>query len=89
MTTLGTSGGATATNPGALTYHTGASATSTCSSSTARRRPRNNGGVILRSGDQVAILDNGTAATRSGAILGLAPTPSAQAKPCASGTRST
>jgi hypothetical protein len=80
MTTLGTSGGATATNPGALTtnrrfgdFHLQlkyrASATS------------NNGGVIVRGGDQVAILDNGTAGTRSGAIVGLAPTSTAQAKP--------
>ncbi|MDA0185136.1 DUF1080 domain-containing protein [Solirubrobacter phytolaccae] len=80
MTTLGTSGGATATNAGALTstrafkdFHLQlkyrASATA------------NNGGVIVRGGDQVAILDNGTAATRSGAIVGLAPSTSAQAKP--------
>ena len=41
----------------------------------------NNGGVLLRGGEQVAILDNGTAATRTGAIVGLAPTTSAQAKP--------
>ena len=80
MTTLGTSGGATATTTGALTttrsfkdFHLQlkyrASATS------------NNGGVLVRGGDQVAILDNGTAATRSGAIVGLAPSASAQAKP--------
>ena len=81
MTALGTAGGATATNTGALTY-TGreykdfhlqlkyrAAATS------------NNGGVLVPGGAQVAILDNGTAATRSGAIVGLAPSASAQHKP--------
>ena len=81
MTALGTAGGATATNTGALTY-TGreykefhlqlkyrAAATS------------NNGGVLVPGGAQVAILDNGTAATRSGAIVGLAPSSSAQHKP--------
>ena len=74
MTALGTSGGATATNTGALTYtartfkdfHLQLKYRATATS--------NNGGVLLRNGEQVAILDNGTAATRSGAIVGLAPT---------------
>ena len=81
MTALGTSGGATATNTGALTYtartfkdfHLQLKYRATATS--------NNGGVLLRNGEQVAILDNGTAATRSGAIVGLAPTTSAQARP--------
>ena len=37
--------------------------------------------MLLRGGEQVAILDNGTAATRTGAIVGLAPTTTAQARP--------
>ncbi len=80
MTALGTSGGATATNTGALTstrtfkdFHLQLSYRATATS--------NNGGVLIRNGEQVAILDNGTAATRSGAIVGLAPTTSAQARP--------
>ena len=81
MTALGTSGGASATNTGALTYtartfkdfHLQLKYRATATS--------NNGGVLLRNGEQVAILDNGTAATRSGAIVGLAPTTSAQARP--------
>ena len=80
MTALGTSGGATATNTGALTstrtfkdFHLQLKYRATATS--------NNGGVLLRNGEQVAILDNGTAATRSGAIVGLAPTTSAQARP--------
>jgi hypothetical protein len=80
MNALGTAGGATATNTGALTttrtfkdFHLQLKYRATATS--------NNGGVLLRQGDQVAILDNGTAATRSGAILNLAPTGSAQAKP--------
>jgi hypothetical protein len=80
MNALGTAGGATATNTGVLRttrefkdFHLQLQYRSAATS--------NNGGVIVRGGDQVAILDNGTAATRSGAIVGLAPTSSAQAKP--------
>ena len=80
MNALGTAGGATATSTGVLRttrefkdFHLQVQYRSAATS--------NNGGVIVRGGDQVAILDNGTAATRSGAIVGLAPsTSSAQAK---------
>lgn len=80
MTALGTSGGATAANPGALTttrtfgdFH--------LQVSYRVANAGNNGGVIVRGGDQVAILDNGTTATGTGAIVGLAPRTSAQHKP--------
>lgn len=80
MTALDTAGGASATSTGALTttrsfkdFHLQLKYRAAATS--------NNGGVIVRGGDQVAILDNGTAATRSGAIVGLAATSSAQAKP--------
>ena len=81
MTALGTSGGATATNTGALTYtareykdfHLQLKYRAAATSQQRRR--------AVPGGAQVAILDNGTAATRTGAIVGLAPSASAQAKP--------
>ena len=81
MTALGTSGGATATNTGALTYTARTFKDFHLQLKYRATATNNNGGVLLRNGEQVAILDNGTAATRSGAIVGLAPTTSAQARP--------
>jgi M6 family metalloprotease-like protein len=81
MTALGTSGGATAANPGALTYTGRTFRDFHLQLSYRVTQTSNNGGVLLRNGEQVAILDNGTAATRTGAILNVAPTTSAQAKP--------
>ena len=74
MTALGTAGGATATNSGALTYTARTFKDFHLQLKYRAAATSNNGGVLLRGGEQVAILDNGTAATRTGAIVGLAPT---------------
>ena len=90
MTALGTSGGATATNTGALTYSGREYKDFHLQLSYRAAQRANNGGVIVPGGAQVAILDNGTAATRSGAIVGArgrAAPPSTSR--CASGTPST
>ena len=81
MTALGTAGGATATNSGALTYTARTFKDFHLQLKYRAAATSNNGGVLLRGGEQVAILDNGTAATRTGAIVGLAPTTTAQARP--------
>ena len=80
MTALGTAGGATAANPGSLTYSARTFKDFHLQLKYRATATSNNGGVLVR-GRQVAILDNGTADTRTGAIIGAAPAASAQAKP--------
>jgi PKD repeat protein len=75
MTALGTAGG-----PGALTYTARAYKDFHLQLKYRATSASNDGGVLVR-GEQVAILDNGSADTRTGAIVGKAPAASAEAKP--------
>jgi hypothetical protein len=81
MTALGTSGGASANNPGALTYTARTFKDFHLQLKYRATQTSNNGGVLLRNGEQAAILDNGNSDTRTGAIVGLAPNPTPQHKP--------
>jgi M6 family metalloprotease-like protein len=99
MTALGTAGGATSANPGALWYSARKFKDFHLKLDYRAAATSNNGGVLVRfptpasvgdidrGGYQVAILDNGNANTRTGAITQerpattFAPAPTAAAKP--------